>query len=274
MYVRLLPFVDREKYHYARTERMNHDARCRAPQSPQILRQIYANIIISRHRTLRSHKTYTWHRVRCLFCCPNHSITPIARYKFARRSNAADGSMKDIAHIWEIAGGLASLDLLKVMHHNLRNYPTYLMHLQVPLTVQSAASSAIAIVTSLARPAGVFASTRAILERVKEMISAIDAEARMAAGDKRRSPLEKAREKVLSKLADHPDAKEKRILVCGVCVPPFLSNPNASRFRALNSCNTTASNRRHMHALRHRAAKGARGAESTVKEHARIVPHA
>ena len=40
----------------------------------------------------------------------------IPRYKFARRSNAADGSMKDIAHIWEIAGGLASLDLLKVTH--------------------------------------------------------------------------------------------------------------------------------------------------------------
>jgi hypothetical protein len=37
-----------------------------------------------------------------------------SRYKFARRANAADGSMKDIAHIWEIAGGVASLDLLKV----------------------------------------------------------------------------------------------------------------------------------------------------------------
>ena len=36
------------------------------------------------------------------------------RYKFARRASAADGSVKDIAHIWEIAGGVGSLDLLKV----------------------------------------------------------------------------------------------------------------------------------------------------------------
>ncbi len=44
-------------------------------------------------------------------------------------------------------------------------------------------------------------------------------EARAAAGDKRRSALEKAREKAVSRLADHPDAKEKRILVCGVRTP-------------------------------------------------------
>jgi dynein light intermediate chain 2 len=147
----------------------------------------------------------------------HHSLT--TRYKFARRSNAADGSMKDIAHIWEIAGGLTSLDLLKVIiHHSLNSLHNFNLW-QVPLTVQSAASSAIAIVMSLARPAGVYSSTRAILERVKETIAAVDIEARAAAGDKRRSALEKAREKVLSKLADHPDAKEKRILVCGVCVP-------------------------------------------------------
>jgi hypothetical protein len=77
---------------------------------------------------------------------------------------------------------------------------------------------------SLARPAGVFVGARAILERVKETIAAVDAEARLAAGDKRRSALEKAREKALSKLADHPDAKEKRILVCGVCLPPPTSS--------------------------------------------------
>ena len=50
---------------------------------------------------------------------------------------------------------------------------------------------------SLARPAGVFVGARAILERVKETIAAVDAEARLAAGDKRRSALEKAREKVI-----------------------------------------------------------------------------
>jgi hypothetical protein len=109
---------------------------------------------------------------------------------------------------------------------------------QVPLTTQSASSSAIAIVVSLARPAGVFAGARAILERVKETIAAIDTEARLAAGDKRRSALEKAREKALSKLADHPDAKEKRILVCGVRLPfPLPSNSSFFLFRANSSSN-------------------------------------
>ena len=90
------------------------------------------------------------------------------------------------------------------------------MRLQVPLTLQSADSAAIAVFISLARPASAFVTARAILERVKEQIAAVDAEARAAAGDKRRSALEKAREKAASKLADHPDAKEKRILICGV----------------------------------------------------------
>ncbi len=86
----------------------------------------------------------------------------------------------------------------------------------MPLTPQSADSCAIAIVISLARPESAFVCARAILERVKDQISAIDSEARAAAGEKRRSGLEKAREKAIKKLADHPDAKEKRILVCGV----------------------------------------------------------
>jgi hypothetical protein len=101
----------------------------------------------------------------------------------------------------------------------------------VPLTVATADSSAVAIVISLARPASAFVCARTILERVKEHIAAIDVEARAAAGDKRRSALEKAREKAVSKLADHPDAKEKRILVCGVRAP--IINP-----QPCNSTNT------------------------------------
>jgi hypothetical protein len=97
----------------------------------------------------------------------------------------------------------------------------------VPLTLQSADSAAIAIVISLARPAAAYVCARAILERVKEQIAAIEIEARAAAGEKRRSALEKAREKAASKLADHPDAKEKRILICGVRTPGPKTNSAA-----------------------------------------------
>lgn len=90
--------------------------------------------------------------------------------------------------------------------------------------MQSADSAAIAIVISLARPAAAYVCARAIIERVKEQIAAIEIEARAAAGEKRRSALEKAREKAASKLADHPDAKEKRILICGVRTPGPKSN--------------------------------------------------
>lgn len=124
--------------------------------------------------------------------------------------------------------------------------------------MQTADSASIAIVISLARPEGAFVCARAILERVKEQISAIDAEARAAAGDKRRSALEKAREKAASKLADHPDAKEKRILICGVSVSFARDRrpPLPSLLRA------TGAYRGDLHALRRRAAAGARGAES------------
>ena len=55
--------------------------------------------------------------------------------------------MKDIAHIWEIAGGVASLDLLKVrakFHARKSHAQTHPP--QVPLTPQSVDSAAIAIV--------------------------------------------------------------------------------------------------------------------------------
>jgi hypothetical protein len=116
---------------------------------------------------------------------------------------------------------------------------------QVPLTVQSVGSSAIAIIISLAHPAGVYVCARTILERVKDQIAAIDMEARAAIGEKRRTTLDKAREKAATKLADHPDAKEKRILICGV-----RSTLLNSRYASHNPSKPTGPNCSHMHSFR------------------------